>query len=64
MCPGGLEVPGGAAGLLSLSLTLFRGCVQAFEIFFNQLHTLVVKQTISDASWNWNSTNWYSGRSG
>ncbi|KAL8853108.1 MAG: hypothetical protein Q9221_001990 [Calogaya cf. arnoldii] len=32
MSVGGLEYAAGAGGLISLSLTLFRGCVQGFEI--------------------------------
>ncbi|KAL9024904.1 MAG: hypothetical protein Q9196_006170, partial [Gyalolechia fulgens] len=32
MSAGGLEYAAGAAGLISLSLTIFRGCIQAFEI--------------------------------
>ncbi|KAL8812320.1 MAG: hypothetical protein Q9223_000116 [Gallowayella weberi] len=33
MSAGGLEYAAGAGGLISLSLTLFRGCIQGFEIF-------------------------------
>ncbi|KAL8806498.1 MAG: hypothetical protein Q9182_001280 [Xanthomendoza sp. 2 TL-2023] len=32
MSAGGLEYAAGAGGLISLSLTLFRGCIQGFEI--------------------------------
>lgn len=32
MSAGGLEYAAGAAGLISLSLTIFRGCIQAFDI--------------------------------
>ncbi|KAI4206267.1 MAG: hypothetical protein LQ346_001163 [Caloplaca aetnensis] len=32
MSAGGLDYAAGAAGLVSLSLTIFRGCIQAFEI--------------------------------
>ncbi|KAI4176193.1 MAG: hypothetical protein LQ348_006051 [Seirophora lacunosa] len=32
MSAGGLEFGAGAAGLISLSLTIFRGCIQAFDI--------------------------------
>ncbi|KAL9037339.1 MAG: hypothetical protein Q9180_003776, partial [Flavoplaca navasiana] len=38
MSAGGLEYAAGAAGLVSLSLTLFRGCVRGFEIIQQAAH--------------------------
>lgn len=38
MSAAGLEFAGSAAGLISLSLTIFRGCVQAFEIIQSAIH--------------------------
>ncbi|KAL8774236.1 MAG: hypothetical protein Q9209_000987 [Squamulea sp. 1 TL-2023] len=38
MSAGGLEYAAGAGGLISLSLTLFRGCIQGFEIIQRAAH--------------------------
>ncbi|KAL8788568.1 MAG: hypothetical protein Q9213_001641 [Squamulea squamosa] len=38
MSAGGLEYAAGVGGLISLSLTLFRGCVQGFEIIQRAAH--------------------------
>ncbi|KAI4244009.1 MAG: hypothetical protein L6R40_003220 [Gallowayella cf. fulva] len=38
MSAGGLEYAAGAGGLISLSLTLFRGCIQGFEVIQQAAH--------------------------
>ena len=38
MSAGGLEFAASAAGLVSLSVSLFRGCIQAFEFLETALH--------------------------
>ncbi|KAI4217034.1 MAG: hypothetical protein LQ351_000342 [Letrouitia transgressa] len=38
MSAGGLEYAASVGGLISLSLTLFRGCIKAFEIFDSAAH--------------------------
>ena len=39
MSAGGLEYAASVGGLISLSVTLFRGCIKAFEIFDSAAHT-------------------------